>query len=371
MNNLMKPSPFLFASLLAVPISCLACATVSDDLEDAIKTTGESALIVWNSKTRVEQFVRRANFQTKSKDFGFLVPTPTKPQLSANRDALFDDLEAELLPKKKVVTQRGLIFKPLLPELFRITKVKNTFSKASDSMNTTDDTKGVEVVAQKRVGGYNASILRASDTASLTKWLRAHRYAVSSDTREWLAAYVKQGFYITAFQIASDAGGGAHAKAVRLTFKTDAPFYPYRETKRQSAQSLNSDGMRILRVFYVGETRVEGRIEDGAQSVLWSKAATVGDAEYSAPLQADKLRANGLDVPPGNLRLTAFADQSSPRNGWGDLKFSSSKDQREKTPPPNIIYKDKRVWVPLDVVALAGLGCVWMLRRRTSSKYAG
>ena len=42
----------------------------------------ESAVIVWEGATRTEHFVRRATFATTAADFGFLVPTPSKPELA-------------------------------------------------------------------------------------------------------------------------------------------------------------------------------------------------------------------------------------------------------------------------------------------------
>lgn len=199
----------------------------------------------------------------------------------------------------------------------------------------------------------------ASDSKSLGQWLKKHRYPVSSDAREWLAPYVRRGFFLTVFQIASDKQSqSARAQAVRLSFQTDAPFFPYRESKR--AQKVG--GYRSLRVFFVGDARVGARVENGRKTQVWPAMTT-----YSAPLDAKRLTGQKLDVPAGRLRLTAFEDDSSPRPGWGDLHFSPATQQSEITPPPNIIYKDERRWIPADVLALgaallAGFG--WRRRKR-------
>ena len=361
MSNAMNRLPLLLAASLALPVACRACITVeyAHALGEPIRVTDESALIVWNARTGTEDFVRRAEFATHAKGFGFLVPTPTKPTLGAADDALFNDLEFELLPKKKVVAERGLNLTPLLFTMLGGwgKPLEDSASESvSNSPASAADKPAVEVVEQKRVGDYNASVLRAGDTATLAAWLRAHNYAVSPDTRDWLAGYVRQNFYITAFQIVADAqNGNAQAGAVRLSFKTAAPFYPYRESKR--AQKMG--GGRSLRVFFVGDGRVEGRIEDGSRVAPWKSAV-----DYSAPLDAQRLRAQGLAVPSGALRLTAFTDNSSPRPGWGDLKFAPSKDQAEITPPPVIIHEDQRFPLPLDVLAVLGIGGVWAWRRR-------
>jgi hypothetical protein len=50
----------------------------------------EDALIVWDPGKGMEHFIRRARFDTTAKDFGFLVPTPSKPELAEVPDSLFD-----------------------------------------------------------------------------------------------------------------------------------------------------------------------------------------------------------------------------------------------------------------------------------------
>lgn len=352
----MKPLPLFLALGLSVPTLCQACATVTYEsgLPNNVSITDESALIFWNAQMHTEHFVRQASFRTKAKDFGFLVPTPSKPQLGVAEDELFSDLERELLPRTKTIVQRGVHFTPLISTVIGASSSEesaygaagNTAANAAAS----SDENEVEVVEQRRVGDYNASVLRASDVRSLAKWLRKHRYAVSSDTREWLTPYVKAGFFLTAFQIVSDVNQeSAQAKAVRLTFKSDAPFFPYRETRHQQKQR----GERTLRVFYIGDDRVQGRIENGTKVTSWP--ATV---EYSSPMDARSLRDSGLSISNKPLRLTAFLDDQSPRPGWGDLRFDSSPDQTEIAPAPYIVHKDKRWWFPLDILFLGACSLV-------------
>lgn len=369
MPNSMNRFPLLLALSLAVPVGCSACETIA---VDPVRTTDESALIVWNSKTHLEQFVRRATFESKAKNFGFLVPTPSRPTLSAADDALFPSLQNELEPKRVVKTQRSWDWTPLYAAIPKGLSGSNSDDGQGESptapMLSTGAMKSVEVVEQKRVGDYNAVVLRANDSKSLSQWLKKHHYPVSSDTRQWLAPYVRRGFFLTVFQIASDKQSqSAQAQAVRLSFQTDAPFFPYRESKR--AQKVG--GGRTLRVFFVGDERVGAIIEDGKKSASWPATIT-----YSAPLDAKRLTERKLDVPAGRLRLTAFEDDSSPRPGWGDLKFAPAKEQSEITPPPRIIHKDERHWIPADVLFFGGgalllvTGFAWRGRRKLQASEA-
>src|SRR4051794_39286311 len=57
-----------------------------------VAIASESAIIVWDEKSHTQHFIRRASFATQAKDFGFLVPTPTRPTLAEADDAAFEEL---------------------------------------------------------------------------------------------------------------------------------------------------------------------------------------------------------------------------------------------------------------------------------------
>src|SRR5690349_12193059 len=59
-----------------------------------IAIRGEEALIVWEPSTRKEHFVRTAGFDAQNEDFGFLVPTPARPELAEVDDEVFARLWA-------------------------------------------------------------------------------------------------------------------------------------------------------------------------------------------------------------------------------------------------------------------------------------
>ena len=181
-NPMNRVSPCLALSLL-FPNACSACATIAFD---PVRTTDESALIVWNSKTHVEQFVRRATFESKAKNFGFLVPTSSRPTLGAADDAIFESLQRELEPKTVVQRRRGIDFALFVASRSSGSREEKSGQGESPTSihiatGVTNSGKAVEVVEQKRVGDYNAVVLRARDTKSLSRWLKRHHYPVSPD----------------------------------------------------------------------------------------------------------------------------------------------------------------------------------------------
>src|SRR5215213_1435495 len=92
-------APLLLACL--VPLSS-ACAPVMFQGE-RVAIASETALIVYDHKTKTEHFIRRGTFDTKVPYFGFLVPTPTKPEMAEVPDDLFRTLGDWTKPK--VITQ--------------------------------------------------------------------------------------------------------------------------------------------------------------------------------------------------------------------------------------------------------------------------
>src|SRR5207237_170781 len=65
----------------------------------------EEALIIWDPATKTEHFIRRAAFRSTARQFGFLVPTPTKPELSEVDDSIFDTLADVIRPPVKYVAE--------------------------------------------------------------------------------------------------------------------------------------------------------------------------------------------------------------------------------------------------------------------------
>lgn len=77
------------ASLLAITTLAgvaWACGTASPPAVP-VAVADESAIIVWDAATETQHFVRRASFRTDAEDFGFLVPTPSRPRLAEADDA--------------------------------------------------------------------------------------------------------------------------------------------------------------------------------------------------------------------------------------------------------------------------------------------
>src|SRR5688572_6739034 len=94
-------------SLAALPRPAAACAPAPPEGASVV-IAQEEAVIVWDDAKKLEHFVRRAVFDTKARDFGFLVPTPTQPELAEASDAVFATLLQRTRPEIRHETVRDL-----------------------------------------------------------------------------------------------------------------------------------------------------------------------------------------------------------------------------------------------------------------------
>jgi hypothetical protein len=311
-----------------------------------VTIASESAIIIWDEKTKTEHFIRRASFETRVPYFGFLVPSPTTPELAEAPDQLFKDLEE--WSKPETVTQK--VPRP------NVTPGGRSLGKADNAFPTS-----VQVLNEQFVAGFKAVSLKADDPVKMQQWLDEHEYVTRPDLDKWLEPYVKAGWVITAFQITKDnqASTGLSTQAVRMSFKTDRPFYPYAEPADQREKGSFRPG-RLLRLFVLGTARMEGKLDH--KTTTWPGRPAW--ANTLSAEQRDKLLSGLGDAVKGSLVekpwLTVFDDPSSPRPGVADLFFSVSADQSTLARPPiiNYVYVDGPLVWSWQMVAVAGLSVV-------------
>lgn len=328
----MKTSSAILAAIFVASPS-LACAPAAGEGR-YVHVQAEEALIIWDGAAQREHFIRRASFETNAKDFGFLVPTPGKPELAEADDALFERL-GDIIAGGMRAGKAGAAAAP-----------------------------AVTVLEQKVVAGYDAAVLEATDANALYEWLKVHGYRSDPELVAWTRPYVERGWKITAFKIAGDAPRVA-TRAVRMSFQTERPFFPYREPQSQRAPGSEKRERR-LHVYFLADARFDGAIggkEAWPGRTLFSKR--IDDAQ-----RLDLLKLARLPVMAGGggRWLTEFEDLSSPRPGSDEVLFERSADQSTvQRIQPLQKSSDKSSLMTRGGVVLAMLGIgygAWRLARR-------
>jgi hypothetical protein len=303
------------AVTISSPPEIIGCAAVPRG-PSSVGVNSEEAIIVYDAASRTEHFIRRADFRTEEKDFGFLVPTPSKPDLGEADSRVFDTLQqataARYVPSgnvKRFVSKRGMEVGSRAPQ-------------------------APVILDRKKVAGYDAVVLLADDVDGLKKWLEDNKYNARPAVMDWLKWYVEHKWIITAFKVALDANAARDrwSKSVRMSFEASAPFYPYREPEdmRTPIADKALTPARKLRVYLLFDARFEGTLgSDGkwAGRTVWSNICPkntltriVDGLGFSSAKENESLNTR-------SWHLTEFEDDSSPRPGTDEVYFRRSADQ--------------------------------------------
>jgi hypothetical protein len=344
----------LIAIVLLISASSVFPCAPAPHAGEEITIAEESAVIVWDPATRTEHFIRRATFDGKAHDFGFLVPTPSAPTLTAVDDRIFEMLQ-ELTARQTITIQRSAVdWTPFVMMPFLLRKDVATTAGAP-----------VEVLSTEKVAGYEAVVLDATDAAALHRWLDEHGYATTPDLTAWAAPYIAAHWKITAFKIdKSQPEMTASTSAVKMSFTTDRPFFPYREPASQKDVPYGSR-VRSLRVFFLGPERVRGLI--GA-STSWPGVLEWSNTLYHTTRE-ELAQRSAIDIAETS-RLTAFIDTSVVREGDEDLFFIRDVDQRAFAQPPWVHENVDTTHVPLDLAMVPIMLIAFAFWRRNHAEKA-
>ncbi len=286
------------------PITGHACCALGRAGEPVVNAD-QTVLLIWDPATKTEHFIRKASFKAKGDDFGFLVPTPSRPDLAESGNAAFPYLANMTTPR---ITSGG------------------GFGCSAASPGYAPARNAVTVIERKEVAGFDAAVLSASSATALTGWLKTNGYHFSPQVETWAAPYIRDGWMLTALRIVkhseSRSAAAVHSSALRITFRTERPLFPYREPESDEASKKVGAASRLLRLYFISDARYDGGL-DGANSwsgkAVWSNAVAPVDKE--ALLRHLKLPATS---GPAKWWLTEFEDRWPYRVAPGDLYFARS-----------------------------------------------
>jgi hypothetical protein len=285
----------------------------------------QSVIIIWDAANQTQHFIRRASFKSEGDDFGFLIPSPSRPELAESGNESFPYLQA--------ITE---------PEIQEKKRPRGSGCGCEEKSTGTFGWKGeapdsVRVLEEKLVAGFNAKVLEADTTEVLVKWLKENDYAYSPEVAAWAKPYVEGKWKITALKVAKKDSKSKDltATALRMSFKTDRPLFPYREPdSTKSAASLGAD-RRLLRIYFIGEARYRGEMAEQNWSGKTAWAGQLTQEQRSKVLVSLQLpNATG----PADWWLTEFEDNWAYKVAPADVYFTRSNDQQPVKRDPIVRY---------------------------------
>jgi hypothetical protein len=291
----------------------------------------EQTLIVFDAERGREHFVREVVFRTADEAFGFVVPTPSRPEVAAVKSSPFAGLRSSY----PFEAQKGGL---------RLGGAGGGVAGSGRS--------SVQVLEVKKVGSFTAFVLAADDAKALGAWLTKNGLSSTPQADGWLTHYVKLKFFYVAMRYDPPAAGpdGAAApprtaaETMRISFDTPLPYYPYFEPEPASDETARE--ARLLDVWLVSRDRyvpVAALRTDGG--VRWVRPLAPG-WRYQGDQRETLARALGAEAKilpaPGTgaaeLGVQRFTDQKRWRIGFGDIVFVPARKE------------------PLDAAARARLG---------------
>ncbi len=313
-------------ALIATTATAMACATVTqvfDAINAQIQIDEESALIIWDSKSHTEHFIRRASFETKTPTMGFLVPTPTTPEVVEVDPSILEMAKDVSGPER----ERPKYYPDLLSHAFAA-MVPAVLFQLGRSVDTVFDIDSFQVLKTQDVGGYHVTVLEADHVEGIRQWCQTNHFNWTAAQESWIRLYTDKHWKITAFQLTNPTPDkdGFVTRLVRLSFTTDRPFYPYSEPAQ-----TNPSADRQLNVAVLSDQFMQGRLEEGLE---WPAISRFYGSSTPEPAITDKWQASqwrDMAKLPATFAtpncLSVFRDASTLRPGHTDVIFSEAPNQ--------------------------------------------
>lgn len=303
----------------------------------------ENAVVIWDPQKKRQRFIREAVFTNAGSRMGFLVPTPTVPDVRESSPNVFKSLDDAIKPEVQIERRQGIHFQS-------VGEPTEEGVKSAEPMTGTE-TEGYEIARTTTTANYRIDSIRAEDIRGIRTWARRQRFQFDRRAEAWLEKYVRAGWVINAFALRNPNADRVKLPPVELDFETSRPFFPYREP----ANPAEPDS-RLFRLFVLGPQTIRAGLEDRTE---WT-----AEVRYRAPLPAQFQQS--VAVPAGT-QVTAFDDFTT-RRPDSELWFTDS-DQPNYVPEPIREFRDERIIIPsmVWVPTLAGIllvGAFAATRRR-------
>lgn len=265
----------------------------------------EQALIVYDAKSSKEHFVREVTFDGASESFGFVVPTPTRPEVAKVDKSPFEKLRSLFPFSSPQASSNGI----------------GTLGRGGGAGSGFGS--GVKVLETKRIGKLTAFVLRAEDPKELATWLQKHGLVSTPEADRWLEHYVKMRFYYVAMRYDGAKQGettGITSETVRISFASPAPYYPYFEPAPDPRTPQRPN--RLLDLWLVSDVPVVpvATLQE-RDTIGWVRPLRAGQAwnqEFPSELLEPAL---ARLLPKGSVSIQTFSDQKVSRVGFGDIVF--------------------------------------------------
>ncbi|HEX2873763.1 MAG TPA: DUF2330 domain-containing protein [Polyangiaceae bacterium] len=307
------------AALLGVLVMCgvhaprpTRAAVTLEAVGPASPAVIERALVIHDASKGLEHLIQEFTLPASSRPLGMLLPVPARPTVSKLQSTPFAKLAAAS-SAAAAAAEGGSGFGSSGPE----------------GLTSGPKPEPTAAGEGEQVGRLTTSVIAASDTKALKKWLAATKLGTDAATDAWLAGYAKRGFYFVAVRVSPTPKPDAFktvTETLQISFTSALPFFPY-------AEASDDSNLRMLSVWLLSSHRhVPVARSAGEGQPQWLRPWHEKDASRPSPQELKALLPKSLLalLPPGpeknaglvryrEPQLQHFEDQKSARRGYGDV----------------------------------------------------
>jgi len=268
-----------------------------------IRPGEQKAIIFYEDNT--ETLILTSGFQGNAKDLVWIIPTPTKPEITKANEEIFTNIAK--LAQAKYETK------------------SLSFGKAY--MEGAADINRVLILESKKVDYYDVNVIFAVNSEDLVEWFNQNNYSYPEEYSYVLNYYLNKGWFFTAIKISPESQGATevtqdleegHPTPIKMVFLSDKIVFPL---KISSVDFKPEDEVK----YGAAEDEPIGATRTDANGNVWTKVritkALYGPAK-DEPIGAERTDANGnvwVKIASDDWKIQENVPQGYAGTGWGNI----------------------------------------------------
>jgi hypothetical protein len=211
-------------AVVLAQIPAFAACCYFSALGQDVNQPAQKAFLTWDPQEQVESFTVQPKFEGNARDFGMVIPTPSRPRLYEMPRDFFKELAVFTILKPMPLDK----YKP-----FPAAAALGAFGGAVRFK----EQRSVRVLEEGVVGSLDYKIVQADRAADLYQWLKDNRYSYAGDEAT-LDFYIGKKWFFTVMKIdpmqqkrRPDGTYAGEVTPTRFTFASAKLIYPLRITR--------------------------------------------------------------------------------------------------------------------------------------------
>jgi hypothetical protein len=201
----------IILTFLVIPAIANADGAIFPPPDYWIQETDQKAVLFHDGN--LETMILSVTFRGDAENFSWIIPTPSRPEVSKSTDELFIALNKLTTPTYNY-------------------RAMPMYGGGMSDEATAES--GVAILETKKVEYYDITVLEANDPEALAKWLKENNYQFPEEGKYLLDDYVINKWYFTAIKIdAKSSNSGVesqlrqgHAVPLKFIFESSKILFP-------------------------------------------------------------------------------------------------------------------------------------------------